>query len=89
MQEWAWQETGVREWGRTANYIVPPVRQENQNQNDPPQPQPAPVVPVVQGNGADGIGVAAQIAAVAEDEEMADAVDLGLSIEDLEQFQWP
>src|SRR5579859_2608923 len=68
MQEWAWQQDGVREWGRTANYIVPPVGQENQNQNqnDPPQPQPqpAPVIPVVQGNGVViGFAAAALVAA--------------------------
>lgn len=62
MQEWIWQ---VREWGRTANYIVPPAGQEHQNQNEPPA--------AAVGDG-DGMGVPAGIAPAAaeEDEEMQD-----------------
>lgn len=81
MQEWIWQR---RQWGRTANYIVPPVGQENEGQNEP-----APfAVGAVNGNG---IGAAALIApdATEEDEEMLDEGHTEMIIGDLEEFQWP
>ena len=86
MQEWIWQQ---REWGRTANYVVPPAGQENQNQNQPPPVAPAAAAAAA--GGGDGIGLAALIAAAAaeEDEEMQDVDNAGLTIGDLEQFQWP
>jgi hypothetical protein len=81
MQEWIWQR---RQWGRTANYIVPPVGQENEGQNEP-----APFAAGA-GNGNE-IGAAALIApdATEEDEEMLDEGHTEMIIGDLEEFQWP
>lgn len=81
MQETIWED---REWGRTANYVVPDPAQDNVLILQPP-----PIVVALQQHqailgGGIGIGnVVMATAALAEDEEMADEDG------DLEQFQWP
>ena len=81
MQEWIWQ---LREWGRTANYIVPPAGQENQNQNEPPPVAP-PAAAAGDGNGMGGhAGIA--IAAAEDDEEMQDVGIAPVLVADFADF---
>jgi hypothetical protein len=97
MQECIWEG---REWGRTANYIVPPEMQLPQ-----PQPQPQaqaqqlpilaqqPVIILPQQHGNAPIP-APPVIQVENNEDMQDIVQIenGNGLEngnDLEQFSWP
>ena len=72
MQKRIWAD---REWGRTANYVVPLVGQENGNGNPPL---------AIQGQGEGDVQMGGM-----EEEEMQLMDDGNGTIGDLEQFQWP
>jgi hypothetical protein len=77
MQEEIWSD---REWGRTANYVIP-------------QQQTANVNPVIVGGGGGGGGGALVAAgggvSEGEDEEMQQEEAGNGTMEGLDQFQWP
>ena len=81
MQEVIWKG---REWGRTANYVIPLSTEVNDDQ------EPVPTVQIDQGGvGLDAGSVSFPPVAPVEDEGMQEILsDMG-PFEELDEFQWP